>query len=112
VLSVRDLQADALHRCFKAHKISVRRLTDDAPLTRENTMNQKPNRAVAAAITAAVMGFIKAEEEALNTTAVIATSEMAVPRPAPTATGSFYGASGRQQMMEMRRLLSLRMTRR
>lgn len=62
---------------------------------------------MAAAITAAVMGYIKAEEEARNAMAVTA-----APRAVPAAAASFYGQSGRQQMMEMRRLLSLRMTRR
>lgn len=70
-------------------------------------MEHKPKKAVAAAITAAVMSYIKAQEEVLNTTEL-----MASPRAAPIVAGSFYGASGRQQMMEMRRLLSLRMARR
>jgi ribosomal protein L7/L12 len=69
-------------------------------------MEQKPKRAVAAAITAAVMSYIKTQEEALNVTAAAV-----VPKAAAITTGSLYAASGRQQMMEMRRLLSLRMAR-
>jgi hypothetical protein len=70
-------------------------------------MEQKPKRAVLAAITAAVMNYIKSEEEAATALAMAA----AAPVPAPATFGSLYGASGRQQMMEMRRLLSLRMLR-
>ncbi len=60
---------------------------------------------LAAAITAAVMSYIRAQEIA------------AEPLVALAAVNSFtqqslYSASGRQQMMEMRRLLSLRMGRR
>jgi hypothetical protein len=69
--------------------------------------DQRPKRAVTAAITAAVMTYIKNEAESRKSVAV-----SAVPTPVAAAAGSFYGASGRQQMMEMRRLLSLRMGRR
>ncbi len=59
---------------------------------------------LAAAITAAVMSYIRAQEIA------------AEPQVALAAVNSFqqslYSASGRQQMMEMRRLLSFRMGRR
>ena len=58
-----------------------------------------------AAISAAVTGYIKSQEEAQL--AALAAGQMA-----PAAAGSFYAAYGRQQMMEMRRLLSFRMVRR
>jgi hypothetical protein len=70
-------------------------------------MEQRPKKAVFAAITAAVMNYIKTEEEA-----AMAVTMAAAAAPAPPVTvGSLYGASGRQQMMEMRRLLSLRLLR-
>ena len=67
-------------------------------------MEQKPKKAVLAAISAAVSNYIKTQEEALQAATMVAAA-------APTATVSLYGAYGRQQMMEMRRLLSLRMLR-
>lgn len=70
-------------------------------------MEQKPKKAVLAAISAAVTNYIRTQEEAL------AAAAMAAAATAPAAAaGSFYGAYGRQQMMEMRRLLSLRLARR
>jgi hypothetical protein len=70
-------------------------------------MEQKPGKAVLAAISAAVMNYLKTEEEAAAALPVAA----AASAPASVTFGSLYGASGRQQMMEMRRLLSLRMLR-
>jgi L-cysteine desulfidase len=70
-------------------------------------MEKRPKKAVLAAISAAVTTYIKTQEEALAATAV------ATAAAGPVATaGSFYAAYGRQQMMDMRRLLSLRMGRR
>jgi hypothetical protein len=69
-------------------------------------MEQKPGKAVLAAISAAVMNYLKTEEEA-----ALALPAAAASAPASVTFGSLYGASGRQQMMEMRRLLSLRMLR-
>ena len=69
-------------------------------------MEQKPKKAVLAAISAAVTNYIKAQEEAAAQVAMMAASAAAGPAPV-----SLYGAYGRQQMMEMRRLLSLRMLR-
>ena len=62
-------------------------------------------KAAFAAITAAVMNYLKTEEEAAMVAAMAAT------RPAAISASSLYGAYGRQQMMEMRRLLSLRLVR-
>lgn len=67
-------------------------------------MDQNPK--LMAAITAAVMQYIEAQDQGLNSASV------AVPVTSFAAATSLYGVSGRQQMMEMRRLLSLRMTRR
>jgi hypothetical protein len=83
------------------------RLIDKAPGTREKDMEKRPKKAVLAAISAAVTNYIKTQEEALATAAMAA----AAAGPA-AAAGSFYAAYGRQQMMEMRRLLSLRLARR
>ena len=83
------------------------RLIDKAPGTREKDMEKRPKKAVLAAISAAVTNYIKTQEEALAAAAMAA----ATAGPA-AAAGSFYGAYGRQQMMEMRRLLSLRLARR
>ncbi len=69
-------------------------------------MEHKPAKAVAAAISAAVMSYINLQEQA--STAQFA---VALPSSSAAATANLYGASGRQQMMEMRRLLSLRMGR-
>jgi hypothetical protein len=69
-------------------------------------MEQKPKKAVLAAISAAVTTYIRTQEEAMAATMAAAVTAPAV------AAGSFYGAYGRQQMMEMRRLLSLRLARR
>jgi hypothetical protein len=82
-------------------------LIDKAPGTREKDMEKRPKKAVLAAISAAVTNYIKTQEEALAAAAMAA----AAAGPA-AAVGSFYGAYGRQQMMEMRRLLSLRLARR
>jgi hypothetical protein len=72
-------------------------------------MAHEPKKAVMAAISAAVTSYIRRQEEEL----AVARSQAAVAAmPAPVAAGSLYGASGRQQMMEMRRLLSLRIGRR
>ncbi len=70
-------------------------------------MEKRPKKAVLAAISAAVTNYIRTQEEALAAAAMAA----AAAGPA-AAVGSFYGAYGRQQMMEMRRLLSLRLARR
>jgi len=70
-------------------------------------MAQEPNKAVLAAISAAVTSYIRREEEE----AAVAAAAGAA-RPVAVMAGSLYGASGRQQMMEMRRLLSLRIGRR
>ena len=83
------------------------RLIDKAPGTREKDMEQKPKKAVLAAISAAVTTYIRTQEEAMAAAMAVAATA-----PAPAAAGSFYGAYGRQQMMEMRRLLSLRLARR
>lgn len=64
---------------------------------------EKPK--LAAAIAAAVMSYIKAQEAVAEPQVALATANS-------PATQSLYSASGRQQMMEMRRLLSLRMGRR
>ena len=72
-----------------------------------NDMEQKPKKAVLAAISAAVTTYIRTQEEA-----IAAAMAVAATAPAVAAAGSFYGAYGRQQMMEMRRLLSLRLARR
>lgn len=84
------------------------RLIDKAPGTREKDMEKRPKKAVLAAISAAVTNYIRTQEEALAAAAMAAA---ATTGPA-AAAGSFYGAYGRQQMMEMRRLLSLRLARR
>ncbi len=63
-------------------------------------MDQKRKKAVTAAAMAAVMAYIRNEEVTAPPVAL-----------AERSNGSIYGASGRQQMMEMRRLLSLRMGR-
>ncbi len=68
-------------------------------------MERKPAKAVAAAISAAVMSYINLQEQASR-------AQLAVALPSSSAAANLYGASGRQQMMEMRRLLSLRMGRR
>jgi hypothetical protein len=82
-------------------------LIDKAPGIREKDMEKRPKTAVLAAISAAVTNYVKTQEEAL------AAAAMAAAAAGPTAAaGSFYGAYGRQQMMEMRRLLSLRLARR
>ncbi len=60
---------------------------------------------LAAAITAAVMSYIRAQE-------IAAEPQVALAAVNSLTQQSFYSASGRQQMMEMRRLLSLRMGRR
>jgi len=73
-----------------------------------NDMEQKPKKAVLAAISAAVTTYIRTQEEAM----AAAMAAAAAAAPAVAAAGSFYGAYGRQQMMEMRRLLSLRLARR
>ena len=70
-------------------------------------MDQERKKALAAAITVAVTNYIKTREEGLKAAAV-----RTAPSFAPASTVSFYGAYGRQEMMDMRRLLSLRMTRR
>ncbi len=70
-------------------------------------MEKRPKKAVLAAISAAVTNYIKTQEEALAAAAMAA-----APAGPAAAVGSFYGAYGRQQMMEMRRLLSLRLARR
>jgi hypothetical protein len=82
------------------------RLIDKAPGTREKDMEKRPKKAVLAAISAAVTNYIKTQEEALATAMAAAAAGPAA------AAGSFYAAYGRQQMMEMRRLLSLRLARR
>ena len=81
-------------------------LTGKHSREKRRTMAQHPDKAVLAAITAAVTSYINTEERALMT----AEDSRAVP-PAPTAFGSLYGVYGRQQMMDMRRLVSLRLTR-
>ena len=83
-------------------------LSKKAPGTREKDMEQKPKKAVLAAISAAVTTYIRTQEEAFAAAAMAA----AATAPAAATAGSFYGAYGRQQMMEMRRLLSLRLARR
>ncbi len=72
-------------------------------------MEHKPAKAVAAAISAAVLSYIKLQEESSKPQAAVA-----LPGVSATVTSgaSLYGTSGRQQMMEMRRLLSLRVGRR
>ncbi len=72
-------------------------------------MEHKPAKAVAAAVTAAVLSYIKLQEESSKPQAAVALPSAS----ATDASGaSLYSASVRQQMMEMRRLLSLRMGRR
>jgi hypothetical protein len=69
-------------------------------------MEQKPKKAVLAAISAAVTTYIRTQEEAMA-------AAMAAAATAPAAAAvSLYGSYGRLQMMEMRRLLSLRLARR
>jgi hypothetical protein len=68
-------------------------------------MRHTPNKAVFAAITAAVMNYLRAEAEAIPMAA------MAAAAPVLNPVGSLYGASGRQEIMDMRRLLSLRLLR-
>lgn len=63
-------------------------------------MDQKRHKAVTAAVMAAVMSYIKQQDAAVPRVALAERSD-----------ATSYGASGRQQMMEMRRLLSLRMGR-
>lgn len=67
-------------------------------------MEHKPAKAVAAAVSAAVLSYIELQEEAS-----IRQVAIALPSASTPGVASLYGASGRQQMMEMRRLLSLRM---
>ena len=76
----------------------------------EHNMAHNPQKAVLAAISAAVTSYIKQQEqETASTTAALAASVSVAARG---VTSSLYGSSGRQQMMEMRRLLSLRLGRR
>lgn len=76
-------------------------------------MANKPERAVFAAIAAAVTNYIRLQQEApdpLVETAAAATpcasTNIGVGTPSP------YSLYGRQQIMDMRRLLSLRLVRR
>ena len=73
--------------------------------TRQKPMAQTPKKAVLAAITVAIASYLQTQE-----TPALATVAATV--PATGAGVSLYGAYGRQQMMEMRRLLSLRLGRR
>ena len=70
-------------------------------------MSHDPNRKAAlAAISAAVTSYLGTYEQAplpARTTAAVVSPMI--------AAGNFYSAHGRQQTMEMRRLLSLRLTR-
>jgi L-cysteine desulfidase len=70
-------------------------------------MEQKPKKAVLAVISAAVTTYIRTQEEAMSAAMTAAAATV----PAAAAV-SLYGSYGRLQMMEMRRLLSLRLARR
>jgi len=76
-------------------------------------MAYKREKAVLAAITAAVNSYLRLQHEAparlAGTTEVVTTS---VPMPTNVGVSSPYSLYGRQQMMDMRRLLSLRLARR
>jgi hypothetical protein len=70
-------------------------------------MAQKPNKAVLAAITAAVASYVKTAQ--LQLPVAVWDAQAA---PMPTSFGNLYGFYGRQQMMDLRRLVSLRLMRR
>jgi hypothetical protein len=70
-------------------------------------MQQRANRAKLAAISAAVTKYIQTQEEDLMSAA-----ELAPAISVPLAAASLYSVSGRLQMMDARRLLSLRLGRR
>jgi hypothetical protein len=72
------------------------------------TMQKRSKKkAVLAAITAAVTKYIQTQDENFAPA-----MEMSPARLAPAGVVSLYGASGRLEMMDSRRLLSLRMGRR
>ena len=66
----------------------------------------EPTEELFAAITTAVLAYIKTQEEQQ-----LALVHQAVPAATPPISVSFWAASGRQTMMDMRRTLQLGLTR-
>jgi hypothetical protein len=68
-------------------------------------------KAVLASITAAVTNYIRTQEVRTQESSLLPAERVAIAVSAALTAGNCYGAYGRQQTMEKRRLLSMRLMR-